>query len=169
METNALPGPHTVYLPARNYILNLPGSGEDNAASGDLDIRSNLTIRGDGSASTIIDGDGTSKNTDPDRVFQIIGAVTVELIGLTITNGYVGTGSGGGIYNNGGELYLTNCAVTFNTAFDGDGAGIYNDANGALIAAGTTFLANAAGGNGGAVLTEIFSSRRPIPMMPIPG
>ncbi len=115
METNALPGSHTVFLPAGTYILNLTGANEDDAASGDLDIKSNLIIRGAGAATTIIDGDGTDPtNLDPDRVFQIIGPVTVELVGLTITNGYVGSGPGGGIYNNGGELYLTNCAVTFN-------------------------------------------------------
>ena len=153
METNALPGAHTVYLPTGNYVLNLTGSNEDNAASGDLDIKSNLTIRGLGASATIIDGNA---NTRSDRVFQIIGPVTVELVEVTVTNGYVGSGPGGGIYNNGGELHLTNCAVTFNTAFEGDGAGIYNDVDGALIAVGTTFLANAAGGNGGAVYNAGF-------------
>ena len=48
METNALPGTHTIIPTGRNYILTLTGAGEDNAASGDLDIKSNLTIRGDG-------------------------------------------------------------------------------------------------------------------------
>ena len=153
METNALSGSHTLYLPAGTYILTLTGSNEDNAASGDLDIKSNLIIRGAGAASTSIDGDGANpQNPDPDRVIQIIGPVQARLDGVTVTNGYIGSGSGGGIYNNGGELHLTNCAVTFNNAGVGAGAGINNDVNGALVVTGTLFQGNSTtGGNGGAV------------------
>ena len=46
--------------------------------------------------------------------------------------------------------------MTSNTAFDGNGGGIYNDVNGALITVGTTFEANIAAGNGGAVYNAGF-------------
>ncbi|MBI5585936.1 MAG: DUF11 domain-containing protein [Deltaproteobacteria bacterium] len=150
METNALPGPHTIMLPAGLYSLLLIGANEDNAASGDLDIRNNLIIRGDGAADTFINGNAT------DRVFQIIGTVGVELIGLTITNGL--SDSGGGISNNGGTLSLTNSVVTSNSA--AQGGGIFNGAGGTLITTGATFETNSASGNGGAVYNEAsFQSR----------
>jgi len=151
MEANALPGFHTIILPAGNYVLSLTGTNENNAASGDLDLKSNLIIRGDGAANTIIDGNAT------DRVFQVVGTITVGLIGLTITNGDPGlSGPGGGVYNNGGTLYLTNCVVISNISSQSDGGAIYNDVNSALFAIGTTFDSNSASGNGGAIYNAGF-------------
>ncbi len=45
-ESNALPGPDTVILPAGVYTLTIAGAGEDAAATGDLDITENLTLNG---------------------------------------------------------------------------------------------------------------------------
>src|SRR5205085_1145200 len=55
MEANALGGPDTIYLPAGIYAIAIPGTGEDEAATGDLDLRSDLTLTGAGAAETIID------------------------------------------------------------------------------------------------------------------
>jgi uncharacterized repeat protein (TIGR01451 family) len=150
METNVLPGTHTIMLPAGTYVLSLAGANEDNAASGDLDIRNNLIILGDGAADTFINGNAT------DRVFQIIGPIGVELIGLTVTNGL--SDSGGGISNNGGTLSLTNSVVTSNSA--AQGGGIFNAGGGTVITTGAAFETNSASGNGGAVYNEAsFQSR----------
>ena len=51
---------------------------------------------------------------------------TVVLDGLTISNGFKPGGSGGGIYNNGGTLTVSNSTLSGNSA-DGDGGGIYNE------------------------------------------
>src|ERR1700690_3615662 len=64
MEANALPGSHTINVPAGLYILTIPGIGEENAAQGDLDVTGSVTIAGAGPGSTIVDGGGI------DRVFE---------------------------------------------------------------------------------------------------
>ena len=82
MEANSLAGPDTITLPAGILTLSIAGTGEDAAATGDLDITDDLTLNGAGQESTIIDG-GTF-----DRVFDIlIGGSTVEIRGVTIKGG----------------------------------------------------------------------------------
>src|SRR5438094_4578830 len=45
MEANALAGgPHTIVLPAGTYELTLLGAGENNAATGDLDIKRSVNV-----------------------------------------------------------------------------------------------------------------------------
>ena len=84
-EANALPGADIIEIPAGIYTLSIPGTLEDDAATGDLDIRQAVTIIGAGPTSTIIDGGGL------DRVFDLITFagqqydVTIE--NLTIRNG----------------------------------------------------------------------------------
>ncbi|HJX39707.1 MAG TPA: CSLREA domain-containing protein, partial [Anaerolineae bacterium] len=112
-------GTDTVILPAGTCTLTLPGTGENSALTGDLDITSHLTISGAGPSSTVVDADQI------DRVFHITGALNVTLAIMTMRGGNPGTGSGGGIYNNGGTLTLTDCVVTASTA-NVNGGGIYN-------------------------------------------
>lgn len=74
MEANALSGPDTIILPAGTYVLTESGINEDDAALGDLDITADeLTIVGDGAATTIIDASGLSTQSR-DRVFHILSA-----------------------------------------------------------------------------------------------
>jgi CSLREA domain-containing protein len=107
------------------FILAIVGSGEDAAATGDLDITDDLTISGAGASNTVIDADQI------DRAFHIIGSVTVHLEELTIQNGFVSVpnniaGGGGGIIVEGGNLDMKNCIVSGNTA--DFGGGILNEA-----------------------------------------
>ncbi len=60
----------TIDLPMGTYSLTLGGSGEDAAATGDLDILWEVTIEGDGGGNTIVDA---SLLTPRDRVFHVIG------------------------------------------------------------------------------------------------
>ena len=55
MEANALAGAQTIIVPAGTYALSISRFGEDEAATGDLDITDELTIIGAGADSTIID------------------------------------------------------------------------------------------------------------------
>ncbi|GMV81577.1 MAG: hypothetical protein AMXMBFR7_27610 [Planctomycetota bacterium] len=126
----------TITLPAGTYTLTLAGTGENNAAYGDLDVLGygNLTIEGAGVGTTIIDGN------DLDRVFHLTNAFggTVTLRNLTVRNGnavdHPGGGSadaaGGGIYNNGAALTLDNVAVYGNEALADDGANGADGTNG---------------------------------------
>src|SRR6185369_6246832 len=78
--------------------------------SGELAINKNLTIQGPGANLLSISGNNAS------RVFNI-GAYTVGISGLTISNGLVSTPSttGGGILNN-GTLTIANSTISGNTA-----------------------------------------------------
>ena len=123
---------------APTYVINLPtytytlvgASGENNNASGDLDIKANVIIMGQGASKTIISGGGI------DRVFHIdpanSGSYTVQIGDVTIKNGSVsGIGIyGGGIYNTDDTLYIANSAI-YNNATSGSigyGGGLYNHA-----------------------------------------
>ena len=131
-EANALPGDNVVRVPPGTYLLSIPGQGEDGAATGDLDITDNLTIRGAGADKTIIDAAGL------DRVLHVFPGVAVSLTGLTITGGDA-TASGGGILT-AGELTISEVALSDNQA--GSGGGISN--SGALILLRTTVSGNSA-------------------------
>jgi uncharacterized repeat protein (TIGR01451 family) len=115
-EANALAGGDTIVLPAGNYTLTIPGTGENGAATGDLDLTGDLTITGAGAGTTIVDGGQI------DRVFDIKPAVNVSIIGVTIQNGETPdasvspTSSDGGGIDNTGNLTLTDCVVQDNVA-----------------------------------------------------
>jgi hypothetical protein len=112
MEANAHSDADQIILPAGTYNLTLAGVVEDLAASGDLDITSDLTITGPSAATTIVNA---STIPGGDRVFDCIGSINVRLTGLTITGGNV-VGDGGGIFNREGTLSVSACTVTGNTS-----------------------------------------------------
>lgn len=118
-EANASAGADTITLGGATHTLALAGA-ENLAATGDLDIRGDVTIMGAGAGSSIIDG------ADIDRAFHINPSgnltLTVSFSGVTIRNGSI-TGAGGGIHFDGfnsvpnpdtrdGVLNVTNCAVS---------------------------------------------------------
>ncbi|QDT92883.1 choice-of-anchor Q domain-containing protein [Gimesia algae] len=139
-EANALAGSNVIQLAAGTYLLDIAGIDEDQSATGDLDIRDNLTIRGQGVGVTIIDGGAL------DRIFQIFAGVTLNLENLTIQNGRLtGSDDGAGIRNS-GTTTLTNVEVTENVAEDG-GGGINN--TGLMVIVDSTISNNTAGGSGG--------------------
>ena len=97
MESNALPGLNSIDF-GGTLVLTIPGTGEDAAATGDLDVTDSLGITGD-----VIDGGGL------DRVFDVdptsTGAVHVSFAYVTIRNGSTSAAAGtpddrgGGILN----------------------------------------------------------------------
>src|SRR5262245_18978495 len=120
-EANSLLGADVITVPAGTYVLTIVGTGEDAAATGDLDVTEAVTINGagpDSAIGSIIDGNGT------DRVFDIF-ADGVTISGITIQNGNPGPSDGGGLYNSGALTTLTNVVVKGNTAL-GHGGGIEN-------------------------------------------
>jgi CSLREA domain-containing protein len=99
-------GTDTITLSAGTYTLTLTGANENTALTGDLDITSSVNIIGISTADTVIDG------IQGDRIFDVIGAITVRINKLTIQNGWVpgeGPYGGGAIFNNPSgvlDLYL---------------------------------------------------------------
>lgn len=164
---NLSPLADVIILPAGTFNLTIFGSGENNAATGDLDIRRNVTIKGAGAGKTIIDGEAR------DRVFDILGA-TVTISGMTIQHG--AANDGGGLLNEGGKVTISNVTFQSNFAFgqngsnglqgaggvsigtkggagqdgtDARGGGVLN-ASGSVTITGSSFTQNLAfGGNGG--------------------
>jgi len=126
-EANAWPGTDTILINAGTYNLTITGAGETAAATGDLNISEDVTIKGAGSSTTFIDGNTSSHLDDAtDRIFDISQAsITVTISDITIQNGAVAT-PGGGITNS-GDLTLRDSVIRDNvtTAGAGGGGGIY--------------------------------------------
>jgi hypothetical protein len=81
LAANAHPG-STIFLPAGTFVLAIPGSDEDDGATGDLDIRADMAIFGDIGGGTIIDASELRKHgASGDRVFHILVSPAEPLVG----------------------------------------------------------------------------------------
>lgn len=101
----------TIYLPEGTIELSRVGAGEDNNASGDLDLRRSVTIVGKGAGVTIVDANFL------DRVFHIMDpGVAVLFERMTITRGgnqSMGAG-GAGVFVTQGTAAFLHCDIVGN-------------------------------------------------------
>lgn len=146
-ETNSIVGEAIIALPAGTYTLTRDGIGEDFASTGDLDINDHLTIRGSGSATTIIDGGAI------DRIFDVAPNVTLVLSDVTIQNGAADFGAG--LRNEGGNVILQDVVLTGNVASgsstsESHGGAIFNDEGNVLLER-VTVTGNSSEQDGGGV------------------
>jgi hypothetical protein len=150
MEANARPGGDKIFLPAGRYVLSQDGESENDAVNGDLDIRDDIAIFGDGAKSTIIDGN------DATRVFHLLTKDFISkepfhawIANVSIINGKTNRNGGGvlatcstvvaldrvEVYNNeaanGGGIAVESCAgyttevkMYFSAVFDNDALSI---------------------------------------------
>lgn len=159
-----------VYLEEGTYLLELPGVGDDQNRSGDLDIRQSMSIQGVGKDKTKIDAGGI------DRAIElVVNGIDVSISNVTIQNGlnesdYEGGGGilinpsinlmmtdcrvtangapnslGGGVDNYAGNVIITNCTIDHN--FATEGGGIYTD--GILVVNNSLITSNTADNQGG--------------------
>ncbi|MCB1808354.1 MAG: hypothetical protein KDJ99_25345, partial [Candidatus Competibacteraceae bacterium] len=164
---NNNPGPDTITLPDLGgspdlYTLTLTGRGEDGNITGDLDITDTsgaLIITGNGASTTIIQA-GTTNTNGIDRVFHVRPGATATFENLTIRHGrtdQAAAGSqddGGGIRIDGGNVTVTNSAITDNAAQGGtsvDGGGIRANAGSTLTIADSTISNNSSSDQGGGI------------------
>ncbi len=106
----------TIDIPAGVYTLTL---------GTELTINRSLTLNGAGSGDTIIQA-AASTGAATSRVMRV-GNKTVEISGVTIRHGNAsGAVSAGGIFNNGGNLTITDSTIADNLHDDGAG-GIFNN------------------------------------------
>jgi len=97
-DNEILGGGHTVIFP-------VPLPGTITLSSGELLIRSNVTIIGPGADVLTVSGNNAS------RVFRVTNAVA-SISGLSVANGNSGLNNRGGGIHNSGTLALSNCVVT---------------------------------------------------------
>ncbi|MFP4634627.1 MAG: choice-of-anchor Q domain-containing protein [Nitriliruptoraceae bacterium] len=118
-------GDHVVIeLSSDTYVLDLGGADEDDAATGDLDLRTDVTIAGAGADVTSIDADDAGGALG-DRVFDVpVDDVEIAVEDLSIT--------GGDAAEHGGALRVT-----------GDGVSVEVE--------GAEFTDNESSSNGGAI------------------
>lgn len=125
-------GDDVIVIPTGTYTLSLSGVelNTNASATNDLDINSNLILRGDSATTTIIDGNGI------DSVFQISGSpLSVTMIKMTITGGSGCSGGGIQAEDTGGgdsSLTLNNVIITANSVSSGCGGyggGLFIDSN----------------------------------------
>src|SRR5262245_8274244 len=129
-----------IVLPAGVYEIAIPGVGVNDNATGDFDITRPLWIQGAGANSTFIDA------ANLDRVFQV-GGDDVTFSGVTIRNGFLPEGNGGGIFAGGGGLTLNHSIVKGDGA--AQGGGIYS--LGPVTLNHSTVIDNVSAGSGGGI------------------
>jgi len=141
IAANATVEHDTIIVPAGTYMLSLVGANEDAAATGDLDLDENVTIVGDPTGGTVIDG------ILADRLIHLT-AATVELIDLSLIRGST-TGDffgAGGILVESGTLTMTRSALSDCTC-DAYGGGIFS--LGTVILDRSAIIANTGSSGGG--------------------
>src|SRR5204862_2814277 len=110
-------------------------------------INQSITISGPGPSSLRVARDQQATNF---RIFHLMPNHTVEISGLTISNGQLlQSENGGGILNDHATLTMINCAISGNVAngmspTQAGGGGIYN--NGTLSLVNSTVSGNSATG-----------------------
>ena len=135
----------TITLPAGTFNLTISGAdGSDPAATGDLDIKQELTIQGAGPGSTIIDANQI------DRIFEtnITGHTDrpVTIKDMTLRNGRV-SAYGGAIHMH--EVVTIDNVVLEDNRSDSLGGAIYGEPGANLTISNSTLQNNVGGGLGG--------------------
>ncbi|MCQ3936571.1 MAG: hypothetical protein DPW18_05935 [Chloroflexi bacterium] len=133
------------------------GSGADDtitfSVSGIITLGSTLPNIVSGQGALTIDGSGQSitiSGNNSVRVMSVNNSATLTLQNLTIANGNMGSGFGGGVFNNGGTLTVTNSTFSNNSALNGGGISNF----GTLTVTNGTFSGNSAGDNGGGIFNR---------------
>jgi hypothetical protein len=112
VESNTLTGPNTI-----QFYSTLTGTVL--LTQGELEFTNQTTtLQGLGSNVITISGNGAS------TVFRVDTNATTEIVDLNIVGGNAGSDDGGGIFNHGGTLTLSQCTISGDSA--DNGGGIYN-------------------------------------------
>lgn len=156
VATGALGTGDTVVLGANTYTLTLSG-GEDNNATGDLDLGEDAVIQGAGSGSTTIDASGIDGG---DRVFDLdYLASNISITGVTITGGDASGADGfdgGGLQISTQNVVLDDVRVTGNAAGSNGGGIFIEEVEGepAVLINNSTIADNEAVSGGGIYILE---------------
>jgi hypothetical protein len=139
---NQTPVQDVIEIPSGTYLLTIEGLPTDDDLEGDLDLKSNIYLRGEGSLVTLISAAGID-----DRVVEVQPAgANSTLEGVTLAFG--SAANGGGILCSSGVLNLRDVWLTQNEAIaDGGGLAAFNLCW--VEARGLGLFLNDAGNDGG--------------------
>jgi CSLREA domain-containing protein len=161
-----------IVLPNGTFDLTIAGAGEDNAATGDLDIRARMRITN--APNSVV----TIRQTTADRVFDVhsllsIGGIAITggqenvgggiaarsgaslAIGISSIHGNRATGTsgkGGGIWAPLGAVVVVSQSNITDNSSTGDGGGAHMGGN--WIIRNSTLSGNSAAGQGGAIFID---------------
>jgi CSLREA domain-containing protein len=139
-------GADTILLPAGTYQLTIPGQGEEEAVTGDLDLLADVTITGAGESDTVIDA------ARLERVFDVIAPdAAVKIENLTVQGGRVPEALflGGGAVLSRGSLTLDGVRIFDSQAVRGGGLSVTQSGN--LIVQSSTIISNSSVIEGGGI------------------
>jgi hypothetical protein len=152
---NFLGAPQTINLKAAGtYALNVIGPNEDDAKTGDLDIKAKkVVIANTSGGKVVISGPGGEKAND--RLFevlgsQLLGSSELAMSDVTLEHGAARTSGGGIEVHAKNTLSLSKVMLTNNTA--NMGGGIAN--SGTTTLTDVTFIGNSAENLGGGLFNE---------------
>lgn len=149
-EANFDAGADSIELPAGTYTLTLSGDDEY-AALGDIDILYNVSLIGDGAASTVVQA-GASLGALGDRLFDLgpVGGYspTVAMQGLSLR---YGSNFGGAIRITGGSTLTLRDAVLYDNQSPQHGGALYQAAGTTVTLERVSLRDNTAGSYGGAL------------------
>ena len=149
IAANHTQGADTILLQDLKYDIDgLQGVNEDAAASGDLDVVGELTIRG------VRDGGTEINGRNRDRVFDVHAGATLVVEDVKIKDGKVDGASGadgaGALVHAGARLVATGVRFEHGDA-SGDGGGVAILAGGSAAIFETEFESNDAGASGAGI------------------
>ena len=138
-------GADSIQLPAGVYRLTIPGMGELNNMTGDLNVTGGqaLTIEPAGAGRVVIDAGGI------DRVLSHAGPGSLSIRSLTIRGGRLNMLADGGGIVNAGTLTLDRVTLVDNSAAQGDGGALANYGNATIT--NSTIAGNSAQRSGGGI------------------
>lgn len=147
-EANASTEADTIELSQGTYSITVTGPDESLAASGDFDLRGELTITGRGRGVTIINAQ------NKDRVFEVAPRAIVQITDVLLRAGLARGGDGGGILNDGtlevrDVIFDHNLARTDPQNANGRGGSIRNRGKAKLV--NVVLGAGTADGRGGGI------------------
>lgn len=116
IQSNIGSGGDTISLSAGTYTLSIGGTGENDAATGDLDIQESVTITGAGQHLTVINANGI------DRVFEVRDSANLTIEDLTVAGGSTSDDGAGVEAKDAGSLTATRVIFTGNASGKEGGA-----------------------------------------------
>jgi hypothetical protein len=107
-NANVTPAADLIELGNATYVLSLSGAGEDDSATGDLDIKTPMEISGNQFGGGSFDTVFIDAKRLKDRVFDVLPGGSLELGVATVENGKTAKGESGGCIRSATNLQLLN-------------------------------------------------------------